>query len=92
MALNVLIVDDSPLMRKMVGRVLNLSGLEIGNLMDAGNGAEALQAMSEHTVDLVFVDINMPIMNGEDDGPENGVHKGSAKCSSHRYFDRRNTS
>jgi two-component system chemotaxis response regulator CheY len=66
MALNVLIVDDSPLMRKMVGRVLNLSGLEIGDLMDAGNGAEALQAMSEHIVDLVFVDINMPIMSGED--------------------------
>jgi two-component system chemotaxis response regulator CheY len=66
MALNVLIVDDSPMMRNLVGRVLNLSGLEVGTRLDAGNGVEALQVMHEHNVDLVFVDINMPVMNGED--------------------------
>jgi two-component system chemotaxis response regulator CheY len=66
MALNVLIVDDSPMMRNLVGRVLNLAGLEIAHRFDAGNGAEALKAMTEHSVDLVFVDINMPIMSGEE--------------------------
>jgi two-component system chemotaxis response regulator CheY len=66
MALNVLIVDDSPMMRSLIGRVLTLSGLEIGCRLNAGNGAEALSVMNEQPVDLVLVDINMPVMNGED--------------------------
>jgi two-component system chemotaxis response regulator CheY len=66
MAINVLIVDDSPMMRSLVGRVLSLSGLEVGLRLEAGNGAEALGVMREHSIDLVFVDINMPVMNGED--------------------------
>ena len=66
MAINVLVVDDSPMMRTLIGRVLSLSGLEIGSRLDAGNGAEALSVMNEQPVDLVLVDINMPVMNGED--------------------------
>jgi two-component system chemotaxis response regulator CheY len=66
MALNVLIVDDSPMMRNLVGRVLTLSGLEIGSRTDADNGAEALKVLERQLVDLVLVDINMPVMNGED--------------------------
>lgn len=66
MALNVLIVDDSPMMRNIIARVLTLSGVEIGARMDAVNGAEALQLMDQQPVDLVLADINMPVMNGED--------------------------
>ena len=54
------------MMRNLVGRVLTLSGLEIGNRLDAGNGAEALDVLDGNSVDLVFVDINMPVMNGEE--------------------------
>jgi two-component system chemotaxis response regulator CheY len=66
MALNVLIVDDSPMMRNIVGRVLELSGIDIESRLDAENGSEALKVMEEKSVDLVLVDINMPVMNGEE--------------------------
>lgn len=65
MACNVLIVDDSPAMRKFIRRVLSLSGLEVGECLDAGNGQEALDLLHTNWVDIVLTDINMPIMNGE---------------------------
>lgn len=65
MTLNVLIVDDSPVMRAFVKRVLKMSGLETGLLVEAGDGKQALTAMQEHSMDLVLTDINMPEMNGE---------------------------
>jgi two-component system, chemotaxis family, chemotaxis protein CheY len=65
MACNVLIVDDSPAMRKFIRRVLSLSGLEMGEYFDAGNGQEALDLLHEHWIDIVLTDINMPVMNGE---------------------------
>ena len=66
MAINVLIVDDSLMMRTLIDKVLTLCGLEIGHILDATNGAEALAVMNQQTVDLVLADINMPVMNGED--------------------------
>jgi two-component system chemotaxis response regulator CheY len=63
-ALDLLIVDDSPVTRKMVRRAVGLAGLEIGAVHEAGNGEEALAQLALHTVDLVLADINMPIMNG----------------------------
>lgn len=65
MAFNVLIVDDSPAMRKMIRRVLTLSGLELRECLDAGNGQEALDLLRANWVDIVLTDINMPVMNGE---------------------------
>ncbi len=65
MAYNVLIVDDSPAMRSFVRRVLNLSGLDVGSCLEAGNGQEALDILGEHWVDAVLTDINMPTMGGE---------------------------
>ena len=64
MALDLLIVDDSPVTRKMVRRAVGLCGLDIGTVHEAGNGEEALAQMSQHQVDLVLADINMPVMNG----------------------------
>jgi two-component system chemotaxis response regulator CheY len=65
MALNVLVVDDSAVMRSMLIRTLRLSGLPLTNVHQAGDGAEALALLAEHDVDLALVDINMPVMNGE---------------------------
>jgi two-component system chemotaxis response regulator CheY len=65
MSFNILIVDDSPAMRKFIRRVLTLSGLEIGACLDAGNGQEALDTLRTNRVDMVLTDINMPTMNGE---------------------------
>lgn len=65
MAFSVLIVDDSPAMRKFIRRVLSLSGLEIGECLDAGDGQQALDLLRTKWVDIVLTDINMPTMNGE---------------------------
>lgn len=62
--LDMLVVDDSPVTRKMVRRALGLCGLEVKEVYEAGDGAEALEALSSHHVDLVLADINMPVMNG----------------------------
>ena len=63
-ALEVLIVDDSSVTRKMVRRAVGLCGLEIGSVLEAANGEEALAQLRDHRVDLVLADINMPVMNG----------------------------
>lgn len=65
MAFNVLIVDDSAVMRAMIARVVRLSGLPLGTLHEAGDGAAGLDAVREHWIDLVLLDINMPVMDGE---------------------------
>jgi len=66
MAYSVLIVDDSPVMRSFIRRVLALSGFEVGECREAGNGDEALAQLSAHPVDVILTDINMPVMNGEE--------------------------
>ena len=66
MAFNVLVVDDSAVMRAMVIKSLNMSGLPIGEIRQASDGAEALRLLSEHWIDLALIDLNMPIMTGEE--------------------------
>jgi two-component system, chemotaxis family, chemotaxis protein CheY len=62
--LRVLIVDDSSVMRKIVDRSLRQAGLEITEVIEASNGAEALARVQETRVDLILSDINMPTMDG----------------------------
>ena len=66
MALNVLVVDDSMVGRAMVMKSLKLSGVDVGEIHQASNGQEGLDVLEGHWVDLVFADINMPVMNGEE--------------------------
>ncbi len=65
MAFSVLIVDDSRAMRTFIRRVLDMTGLEIGECVEAGDGQQALEMLSHHWVDIVLTDINMPVMTGE---------------------------
>lgn len=60
----VLIVDDSSVMRKIVERSLRQAGIEISRVFEAGNGAEALAALRDAKVDIILCDINMPVMDG----------------------------
>jgi two-component system, chemotaxis family, chemotaxis protein CheY len=62
--LRVLIVDDSSVMRKIVDRSLRQAGLELTQVFEASNGAEALARVQETRVDLILSDINMPTMDG----------------------------
>ena len=66
MALNLLIVDDSSVMRSMILKSLQMSGVDIGDLYQAGNGQEGLDALEQHWIDLVIADLNMPVLNGEE--------------------------
>lgn len=66
MNLNVLIVDDSAVMRAMIRRTLSLCGISLGDVYEAGNGVEALAQLGEHWVDLALLDVNMPVMDGEE--------------------------
>jgi len=64
MAFNMLIVDDSDVMRKVVRRVITLSGIDVGSVYEADNGESALKVLDENWVDVVLSDINMPVMDG----------------------------
>ena len=66
MPLNVLIVDDSSVMRAMIIKTIRMSGLDLGEVYQAGNGQEGLDAARGNWVDLGVADINMPVMNGEE--------------------------
>jgi two-component system chemotaxis response regulator CheY len=66
MAYSVLIVDDSPVMRGFIRRVMGLSGFDIGECWEASNGEEALAELKDHRIDVILTDINMPKMNGEE--------------------------
>lgn len=66
MALNVLVVDDSAVMRSMIIKILRLAGLSLGEVYQAANGQEGLALLREQWVDLGIVDINMPVMDGEE--------------------------
>ena len=61
---DVLVVDDSAAIRKILQRVLRQTGMAIGAIHEAGDGLEALAVMAAHPVNLVLSDINMPKMDG----------------------------
>jgi len=64
MKLNILIVDDSPIMRRMIKKTIGLSGLDIACIREAGDGKDALDKLKEQAADVLFVDVNMPVMDG----------------------------
>jgi two-component system chemotaxis response regulator CheY len=53
-------------MRAMIIRILRLTGLSLGEVYEAPNGREGLRVLDEKWVDLALIDINMPVMNGEE--------------------------
>ena len=66
MALRILTVDDSPAMRGFVRRVIELSGLDVTEVLEAGDGIAALRLLDKEWVDVILTDINMPNMGGEE--------------------------
>jgi two-component system chemotaxis response regulator CheY len=59
---SILIVDDSNTMRQLI--IMTLKKLGCTKILDAPNGAVALQKLQSNPVDLVLTDIDMPEMNG----------------------------
>jgi len=63
-ALDILIVDDSAAIRKILQRVLGQAEIPVGSVFEAGDGAAALEILKKQSVGLVLSDINMQNMDG----------------------------
>ena len=59
-----MIVDDSAAIRKILQRVLRQTDIPIGEVLEAGDGVEALKILKDRHVNLILSDINMPNMDG----------------------------
>jgi len=66
MGLNILVVDDSAVMRSIIIKTLKMTGLPLGDIWEAKNGEEGLKLLGEKWIDLALVDIHMPVMDGEE--------------------------
>jgi len=66
MDISALVVDDSGIMRKMVMKSLGETGLANFEFTEAEDGVEALKQFKPNKIDMIFVDWNMPRMNGFD--------------------------
>lgn len=64
--LNVLVVDDSAVTRAIIIKTLRAAGIDVGEAHQAPDGQAGLEILNHNWVDLAFVDINMPVMNGEE--------------------------
>lgn len=64
MAYNILVVDDSPIMRQVIKKTVRVSGADIGEIYEANHGQEGLEQARSNWIDLILTDINMPVMNG----------------------------
>lgn len=62
--MDVLIIDDSAAIRKILRRVLQQTELPFGSVHEAGDGVEALNCLRDNKVRLILSDINMPNMDG----------------------------
>jgi two-component system chemotaxis response regulator CheY len=61
---DILVVDDSAAIRKILQRVLRQTDIAIGSIYEAGDGLEAIESLATNPVGLVLSDINMPRMDG----------------------------
>jgi two-component system chemotaxis response regulator CheY len=64
--MKILIVDDSRTQRAIIRKIINMTGLEDIQIYEAGNGLEGIEQVKQNDIDLIFTDINMPEMNGEE--------------------------
>lgn len=64
--LSILIADDHPLFRKGLEDIIRTTDYANANIYLASNGQEAVRLCTTHAIDLVFLDVNMPEMNGYD--------------------------
>ncbi|MBF0144604.1 MAG: response regulator [Magnetococcales bacterium] len=63
--MRVLIVDDSSVMRKIVSRGLRQAGFKVDDILEAGDGQEAMGILTaDSNFQLILSDWNMPVMDG----------------------------
>lgn len=64
MSWKVLVVDDSSIVRSVIQKTLGMMATPVEECTQAGDGKEALEVLAKQPIDVCFVDINMPVMNG----------------------------
>jgi two-component system response regulator YesN len=64
--MKLLIVDDEPIIRMGIKRLIDLEALGISELIEAENGEKGYELFKTHQPEIVLADINMPKMNGLD--------------------------
>lgn len=64
--MNILLVDDSVVIRKMLRRVLAECAFASGSIFEATDGRHALTFLEAEGIDLVLCDVNMPVMGGHE--------------------------
>ena len=65
MGLKVLVIEDSPLMRKLIHKALRQSSVAVDETVEASNGEEGLKCLQESSPDVILCDWNMPVMGGQ---------------------------
>lgn len=63
--MQVLLVDDSPLMRRYVSRTLEMTGIDVA-IHEAENGKQAIERAVNIRPNVIITDLNMPEMSGEE--------------------------
>ncbi len=64
MAINILVADDSNSMRRVLIKTIKMCKSNSFNFIQAKDGQEALEALDKEWIDIVFTDLNMPVMTG----------------------------
>jgi hypothetical protein len=62
----VLIIDDSAILRLAIRKACVMAGVDPERIREAANGKEGIEAMRSESPDLVLLDLQMPVMNGEE--------------------------
>lgn len=62
--IDILIVDNSAAIRKILQRVLREADMPVGEVFEAGDGREALARLATSKVGLVLSDMHLPNMDG----------------------------
>jgi YesN/AraC family two-component response regulator len=57
-------VDDEPLEREVLASMIRKNNLDISHIFEAQNGADAVQVAIQQQIDVVIMDIKMPVMDG----------------------------
>jgi len=87
---SLLIVDDEPIVRNGIKNLIDFNELNIGTVLEAQNGLQALNLVKSNDIDIVLADINMPKMNGLDFAKNAKAHNKDiliALVTGYDYFD-----
>jgi two-component system chemotaxis response regulator CheY len=62
--MKILVVDDSPVMRKLIARSIRQAGYGDAEVVEAGDGVQAIEVAEAERPDLILADWNMPNLTG----------------------------